>query len=239
MNRLRIGAIVLFASVFSLSVIAQEATEGVVATLENGEQVVVPKGMTLIPGQPLVLSEKDMAQVATAKAQLDKWGYVDRPGDQPIAKSALTFLRGEFEKKAADNARAVNVVAASAFDFSKIHAGKVSPDILNSKTEAYVVVTEQDISRVYANTAVGDIYINEMVGARMGVIGGAGTPNMHIAGFQGYKTTVRYADGQMATVVLIPTSNGVTMIEIGSTFEEQRSTILQELLTTLVTDRQG
>lgn len=238
MNKFKTGVIGLIASMLSLFAIAQDTAEGVVETLENGEQVVVPKGMTLIPGQPFVLSEEDMAQVAKAKEQLKKLGYVDRPNDQPIAENALAFMRGEFEKKTDGNAKAVNVVAARTFDFSKIRAGRVSPDILDPKAEAYVVVTEQDISRVYADTSVGDIYINEMVGARMGVIGDEGTPNMHIASFQGYKSTVRYADGKKATLVLIPTTNGVTMIEIGSTFEGQRNTVLQELLTTLVIDKQ-
>lgn len=239
MKRYNFLYLVLAFQVVSMPSYSAPSEQDRVETLENGDQVVVPRGMRIIPGQPLVLTDENMKQVASAKQELEKYGFVDRPDDLPIASRTMQFMRSEFQKKQNGNDKAADVHEAAHFDFSSVAVGKVNPAILRPESEAYVLVGSNEIRRTYSNTKYGDIHIHDMTGATMGVIGNSGVPNVEVAGYQGYRTTVRYAEGRMATLILLPNENGVMLVEFGDSFDGPNTDIdLQDFLTTLVVARE-
>ena len=126
------------------------------------------------------------------------------------------------------------------FDFSGIRAGKVDPTILNQTSEAFLISNHQSVTRVYSKTKIGSIYINEMVGAEMGVIGNSGKPNFYIDNISGYRTTVRYEHEKLATLLLFSTPDGVTFIEIINSFPSENDELkLRKFISTLISDQEG
>ena len=166
-------------------------------------------------------------------------GYVDRPEDLPIAFRSLQFMRSELQKRQRGNAEAASVYAVEDFDFSRVSVGKVDSAVASRSNEAHVMVGSDDFKRTYADTRFGDIHIHEMTRAKMGVMDPSALPNFVAAGQEGYRTIVRYADGRMATLLLLPRESGVALLEIGDTFETRDGErTLQAFVSTFVLAKQ-
>ena len=222
-------------------IIHDETLHSRIETLESGEQIRVPGNVITIPGHPIVVPPQYFAQIKAEKIELKAYGFVDRPNTTPIATKAFRAMKNEFRLGARLKQNNIpKVQDIKAYDHSGIKSGKVSPKVLTAKSEGFIVSNQQSIIRVYSETKFGDIYINEMVGATMGVVTGPASPNLFVDNFEGYKTTVRYEFGQMATLILMNTADGVSFIEIVDSFSgNNNESDLHEFLVVLLTSKEG
>jgi hypothetical protein len=195
--------------------------------LDHDGALLTPDGEIILPNQSFAVPEKGMlAEMASVREQLDSVGYVDMSEHLSTADSTLSFMRSAYNgtsnvEKDSPLVPLLSLVQKTIdYDFSKISAGKVDPTIMTPTTEAYILASRNSITRVYSNTKYGNIYIDEQIGARMGVLPGySDEPNFHIANQNGYRTTILYANEKMVTFILMKTKLGITLIEIGSAFE--------------------
>lgn len=212
-----------------------------IETLENGDQIRVPSDVITIPGHPIVVPPEYFVQIEAEKIELKKYGFVDRPMSRPIATSAFRSMKNEFllgVRLKQDNGSRVQDIKD--YDYSEIKTGKVSPNILTAQSKGFIINNHQSIIRAYSNTKFGDIYINEMIGATMGVVTGPASPNLFVDNFEGYITTVRYEFGQMATLILMNTADGVSFIEIVDSFSgNNNESDLHEFLAVLLRSKEG
>ena len=132
-----------------------------------------------------------------------------------LAANALRRARAELRRQRTGRQRASHVFRESDFDFSTIRAGRVAAEVRDAAAEAYVLVGTAEVARVYADTQLGDVFITEKPTATLGVINDTGSRSVSVAGYNGFQTRVRYADGRIATVILISTNPGVTLVEVG------------------------
>lgn len=197
--------------------------------------------LIFIPGEPFVIPDEYFDKLKSEKVELDTLGFVDEPDRTPITLSAIRGMRAGFQANINNEQQKYSRVhKIKSFDFSNSTSGKVDPSILNASSEGYVIANNQSITRVYSGTEIGDIYINELRGAKMGVIGESGVPNFYVNDVAGYKTKVRYENGQMATLLIFPTTSGVTFIEIANTFSNKNDELkLKSFISILVSGHEG
>jgi len=215
---------------------AQAPGGGRAEMLESGDQAMLPEGMIKIPGVPFAMTEDDGRRMEDAKQQLEQNGYVDQSDAQPMASIYLQMMRSEVGQ--GRSGQTTNVYEATDFDLSNFGAGKVRAELLTPESEAYVIDNDPMLIRVYSDTALGDIFIQEGKGSKMGVVGNA-PPNVHIGGHRGYSTRVRFAGGQFATIVIMPTDTGSMLVEIGTDVEGlNQVSEMKALLTGLLTEKE-
>ena len=98
------------------------------------------------------------------------------------------------------------------------------------------MVAPNEMRRTYTKTKLGDIHVQEMANTTIGVVGNDGQSNIDVAGHDGFLTTVRYSEGQMATIVLITNENSAKLIEVGDSLDNPEQDILfRGFLQTLLT----
>lgn len=209
--------------------------------LDDERKSITHSSMFSIPGEPLIVPDEYFEKIKSEKDELDKLGFVDEPDRAPIALNAIRGMREEYNAyRNYDNQKKSSVYEIKSFDFSGYRAGKVDPKFLDSTSEGFVIANKKSIIRAYSKTKMGDIYINEMIGAEMGVIDDSGSPNFYASNISGYKTTVRYEHRKMATLLIFPTSDGVTFIEIGNSFPNKDDELkLQEFISILTSSKEG
>lgn len=205
----------------------------------NDHLISIPDGLTVIPGQPFFLSEQNIKAIKSVKNQIEKLGYVDDSKRAPIADYAIRGMRDlMLYSHGKSNNKLIKTMKVADFNFATVSAGRVNSAILNSNSEAFIMASQGTISRAYSNTKYGNIYINEMPGATMGVIGNADEPNFNVAGAEGYKTTIRYEKGQFSTLLLLRTEIGIILVEIGNKFQGKKANAdLEDFISILVTER--
>ncbi|MBL4708477.1 MAG: hypothetical protein JKY48_08580 [Flavobacteriales bacterium] len=249
MNNLIIASVAITLSIVTLQAYSKNQNDikeinysnSRVEYLESGDQILVPEGVTIVPGLPIVVSDDDMQAMAAVRVEIENNGFVDYPNRSPIAKKAIRGMRDELHaRQNSRNTSFSSVSKVSQFDFKKVQAGKVSLTILRPESEAFIFANSQEITRAYSNTEFGDIYIHEMIGASMGVLDDSDSPNFYVDGAEGYRTTIRYENGIMATLVILRTEKGVTFVEVGSSFKgKYDDEDLIGFLSTLVTLEEG
>jgi len=132
--------------------------------LESGDQAMLPEGMIKIPGVPFAMTEDDGRRMEDAKQQLEQNGYVDQSDAQPMASIYLQMMRSEVGQ--GRSGQTTNVYEATDFDLSNFGAGKVRAELLTPESEAYVIDNDPMLIRVYSDTALGDIFIQEGKGSK-------------------------------------------------------------------------
>lgn len=183
-------------------------------TLETGGSVLVPKGVTIIPGLPIVVGDDNLEKMKNSRKSLIDKGFIDKPKYQAFAENTLRRMNQSISNKSNSQVKRLRN-----FDYSKGVHGRIDKSIMSSDSEGFIEEHFGNSIRAYSNTKFGDIYVSETPNARVGVIGNSHAPNFLVAGFEGYRTTIRYEGGKMTTLVLIPHNGGVSMIELGTDFK--------------------
>ena len=223
------------------SVSAQTTDERVLEMLEKyGDQVVLPEGYQKIPGFPAVLTAEQMTIIAENKRQYEQQGFVNVK-HLPRTAGLLDYIRSEMAKKRIGQESISGLYDLDSFNLagrSDYSPGRVRPEFLKPTSKGYVFVGGAKLTRVYADTQFGDIYIDEGGGGRLVVLGNE-PGNLHIGGYQGYAVTLRHPDGQFATVAVIPTDAGVLEVEVGIDVKARNlNTEFESFLAGLLTEKE-
>lgn len=201
--------------------------------LADGTQIEVPTDVITVPGEPVVLMESDATRIRSMYEQVQQQGYADVQDSVPEVDIVFNKIRASIA-----DGRSQGLVR---FEEAKLQQlpfpiGKFPREFVNEESDNYLYFIGDSVGvRVFERTSIGSIYIREFQGGEIRV---GGEPDYEIAGFSGYLSKVRYADGQWVTAVLI--SNGVrTILMQASSDLSQRATretfdkILASLLTTV------
>ncbi|HAB39013.1 MAG TPA: hypothetical protein DCE52_13655 [Rhodobacteraceae bacterium] len=238
--------LVFFSCLFVLGVSAKDISEikNLDGQANNSQQKIrgaPSNNLIFLPGEPIIVPDEYFDKLKSEKVELDTLGFVDEPDRTPITLSAIRGMREEFQANINNEQQKYSRVhKIKSFDFSKVISGKVDPNILNPSSEGFVIANNQSVTRVYSGTKIGDIYINELRRAKMGVIGESRAPNFYVNDIAGYKTKVRYENGQMATLLIFPITSGVTFIEIANAFPDKNDELkLKSFISILVSGREG
>lgn len=212
---------------------ATEKSETRTVRLKTGELIEVPLDAVLVPGLPIVVPGSELTRIESARMQLEKNGFLESPESKSLAYRHKEYARSQLTSP--ENS---NVFLAKDFDFGDSGAGKIDNGLLTPESESYVTVEQSALLRTYTDTNIGNIYVREMSNTEVGVIGGVAGPTLEVAGFSGYVTKVRYRDGDLATLIMMPVDKEqAKFIEISgptATTTELDSEVL-DFLTVLLT----
>ena len=204
--------------------------------LKNGRSLLVPKDAVMVPGHPIMFTEDDLNGFRETKKSLDTLGYVNAPGNSlPMADETLRMARKRQPPAALGPTNREKELAEGNFlrvrdvNVEAMGLAKVNPSYLNKDSEGYVSAGRSEAVRVYSNTKLGNIFIHEIVGAKMKTLNPDPTYGVQFGTAHGYASNIRYDNGQMITLYALSTDTGVLTIAL-----EANNALTYEFITDLV-----
>lgn len=180
---------------------------------------------TQLKNAPLVISERDLAEMSRAKTALAKNGYVEHLTRVSLAEYALQRIREkEQQAEQALQAPAAEGSGAAGQGFFRLGAevapqfafapSKVPMEMVRADSKNYIIPASGTVTQVFSNTQLGQLLVREVKNAQL-FVDSADAASARIGGYPVYVTTVKYAGGQWATFILASKDRRVLEIEVG------------------------
>jgi len=192
-------------------------------TLKNGRTILVPKNATMVPGHPIMFTQKQLDGFEKSKESLDTMGYIQAPSNsRPMAEEVLQAAQNSYSPSSYDSKDSRKRLADGQFvktneiDIKTLGLNPIDAEYLTRDSEGFVSAGRTEAVRVYANTKLGDVYIHEILGAKLRTLGEDPSYAVQFGDAKGYRSNIRYSDGRMVTLYALATKSRVLTIALDS-----------------------
>lgn len=201
--------------------------------LESGQAIQVPENVLTVPGLPIVIPPAESERLISDYNQFRSKGYADAEGTPQVdmVLEAIRDLRMNNDPRA-DSYRDISSINLSNVPFS---LGRVPDELVKETSDnLFYMVGPKQAVRIYSNTALGAIYIQEFHDSEIVRRDAAGET---IAGYPADIGRMRYPGNRWVTTVLAQRDGKVLFVQVSShTENEAEQALLDTLMRSLLTE---